>query len=135
MALGVSRPCKTSSTAIFRSESYMSMNLPVLSTVSIVALVALNLLAWLQILKLRRSWRNPVAADNSYLGLAMSAFSRADHPDLLQHHDEVNPLTEAEIYVIYGRRDDARKVLDTALRAGRISSEDIASFWAEQGSL
>jgi len=112
----------------------MNITLPVLSTVSIVVLVALNLLAWLQILKLRRSWRNPVAADNSYLGLAMSAFSRGDHPDLLQHHDEVNPLTEAEIYVIYGRRDDARKVLESALRAGRISTEDVTAFWAEQNA-
>lgn len=112
----------------------MQMNIPILSTVSIVLLVMLNLLAWLQILKLRRSWRNPVAADNSYLGLAMSAFSNGDHPDLLREHDEVNPLTEAEIYVIYGRRDDARKVLESALRAGRISGEDVKAFWAEQNA-
>jgi hypothetical protein len=112
----------------------MQMNIPIVSTVSIVLLVMLNLLAWLQILKLRRSWRNPVAADNSYLGLAMSAFSNGDHPDLLRDHDEVNPLTEAEIYVIYGRRDDARKVLESALRAGRISGADVTAFWAEQNA-
>lgn len=134
MALGVFRPYRTSLTAIFRHEYCMQMNIPILSTVSIVLLVMLNLLAWLQILKLRRSWRNPVAADNSYLGLAMSAFSNGDHPDLLREHDEVNPLTEAEIYVIYGRRDDARKVLESALRAGRISGEDVKAFWAEQNA-
>lgn len=128
-------PSNTPSMAISRFAPRMNMNLSLLSTVSIVVLVALNFLAWLEILKLRRSWRNPVAADNSYLGLAISAFSRADHPDLQQHEGDVDPLTEAEIYVIYGRRDDARKVLDSALRAGRISAREVALFWEAQAAL
>lgn len=107
-------------------------NLQALPTISIVILVLLNLLAWFQVLKLRKSWRNPVATDNSYLGLSMSAFSRADHVELLQLHEDVDPLTEAEIYVIYGRRDDATKVLQSAVRNGRISLGDVTAFWAKQ---
>jgi len=112
----------------------MTMNLTTLSTLSIVILVCLNLAAWLQILKLRRSWRNPVAPDNSYLGLQVSDYAKAETPTVLKEHDDIDPLTEAEIYVIYGRRDDAQKVLESGLRRGRISAEEVAVFWAEQDS-
>lgn len=110
----------------------MTMNFTALSTLSIVVLVGLNLAAWLQILKLRRSWRNPVAADNAYLGLQLSDFAKAEPPAVLIDHDEIDPLTEAEIFVIYGRRADAQRVLESGLRRGRISAEEVSKFWAGQ---
>lgn len=110
----------------------MTMNFTTLSALSIVVLVGLNLAAWLQILKLRRSWRNPVAADNSYLGLQVADFSKGEPPSTLKDHDEIDPLTEAEIYVIYGRRGDAQKVLESGLRRGRVSAEEVSKFWAGQ---
>lgn len=110
----------------------MTMNFTALSAISIVILVGLNLAAWLQILKLRRSWRNPVAADNVYLGLQLSDFSKDESSSVLKEHDEIDPLTEAEIYVIYGRRGDAHKVLESGLQRGRISTEEVSMFWAEQ---
>lgn len=110
----------------------MTMNFTALSTLSIVILVGLNLAAWLQILKLRRSWRNPVAADNAYLGLQVADFSKAEPSPMLIDHDEIDPLTEAEIFVIYGRRADAQKVLESGLRRGRVSAEEVTMFWAGQ---
>lgn len=73
-----------------------------------------------------------MAADNAYLGLQLSDFSKGEPPSALKDHDEIDPLTEAEIYVIYGRRGDAQKVLEAGLRRGRISTDEITMFWAEQ---
>lgn len=112
----------------------MTMNLTALSALSIVILVALNLAAWLQILKLRRSWRNPVAADNAYLGLQVADFAKDEPPPMLKDLEEIDPLTEAEIFLIYGRRGDAQRVLESGLRRGRISAEEVAMFWAGQES-
>ncbi|HXE37549.1 MAG TPA: hypothetical protein VN639_03670 [Azonexus sp.] len=110
----------------------MTMNFTALSALSIVVLIGLNLAAWLQILKLRRSWRNPVAADNAYLGLQVADYSKDEPPSVLKEHDEIDPLTEAEIFVIYGRRADAQRVLESGLRRGRISAEEVTMFWAGQ---
>lgn len=51
-------------------------------------------------------------------------FSEADY--------EVDPLTEAEIYVLYGRQNDAQEVLAAAEAQGRLSPERIAQFWSDQ---
>lgn len=45
-----------------------------------------------------------------------------------------NPLVEAEVFLIYGRQEDAARVLKAALREGRIGDEDLHRFWARHGA-
>lgn len=104
-----------------------------LTTLQLVVFLGLNLLVGLYFF---RRWRAALKR-NTRRGLEqnfpMSIFSRTDHPALLKHHEDVNPLTEAEIYVIYGRRNEAQKVLDNGIRDGLISPEEVISFWSERG--
>ena len=46
--------------------------------------------------------------------------------------EEISPLVEAEIYVIYGRKADAEKVLADGIKKGRITTNEVARFWSEQ---
>lgn len=46
--------------------------------------------------------------------------------------EDVDPLTEAEVYALFGRLNDAVAVLAAALEEGRISDEQVASFWIER---
>lgn len=107
----------------------MNTSTNLIFTVSIAAFLSLDLMAGL--LARRRANRR---AGNAGNGLPISAFSNLDHPSLLAHEDDVNPLTEAEIYVIYGRPDDARGVLATALNERRITADDVARFWQQHGT-
>lgn len=66
---------------------------------------------------------------NGHYEIPLSIFSNANHPELLKYQEEVNPLTEAEIYVIYGRKQEAQEVLDSGLLEGLITPEDIDHFW------
>jgi hypothetical protein len=66
---------------------------------------------------------------NAHYDIPLSIFSNADHPELLKYQEDVNPLTEAEIYVIYGRKQEAQEVLDSGLLEGLITPEDIDHFW------
>lgn len=59
-----------------------------------------------------------------------SVFSKADASELLINESDIDPLLEAEVYAIYGRRKDAEKVLDSALKAGLISAGDVSLFWS-----
>lgn len=47
--------------------------------------------------------------------------------------DNANPLVEAEVFLIYGRNDDAARVLKAGLRDGRIGAEDLSRFWSRHG--
>lgn len=47
--------------------------------------------------------------------------------------ENANPLVEAEVFLIYGRNDDAAQVLKAGLRDGRIGAEDLSRFWARHG--
>lgn len=66
----------------------------------------------------------------SYAQFESSVFSKPDSSELLIHEEDIDPLLEAEVYAIYGRRQDAEKVLNAALRAGQISAGDITLFWS-----
>jgi hypothetical protein len=61
-----------------------------------------------------------------------SIFSQPDQSELLAMEEEICPLVEAEIYVIYGRKADAQKVLKAGVRSGRITADQVARFWDGQ---
>lgn len=105
------------------------------SVTLIVVLIGLNLAAWFHLLKNRRPPIKAGVANDSCFGMPMSAFSNVDHPELLKHHEEVSPLTEAEIYVIYGRKKDAQSALALGVQEGRITSDEAEQFWAKQESV
>lgn len=66
----------------------------------------------------------------SYPNFESSAFSKPDPSELLMRETEIDPLLEAEVFAIYGRRKDAEMVLDSALKAGVITAGDISLFWS-----
>ncbi|MGB4063078.1 MAG: hypothetical protein WBK19_04570 [Azonexus sp.] len=61
-----------------------------------------------------------------------SVFSRPDQSELLAMEEEICPLVEAEVYLIYGRKADAEKVLAQGVRIGRITTGEVAQFWSNQ---
>lgn len=63
-----------------------------------------------------------------------SVFSRPDQSELLAMEEEICPLVEAEVYLIYGRKADAEKVLAQGVRTGRITTREVAQFWSNQGN-
>ena len=104
------------------------------SMAQLAVFLGANLFAGLVLLKRKRAANRFQTAGRFEHYLPMSAFSNADHPALLAHHEDVNPLTEAEIYVIYGRKKEAQQVLDVAVQEGAISPEQVIRFWFEQGN-
>jgi hypothetical protein len=69
-----------------------------------------------------------------YPQFSSSVFSRPDQSELLAQEEEICPLVEAEVYVIYGRKADAEKALASGVKSGRITAEEAARFWSEQGN-
>lgn len=100
------------------------------TTLQFAVFLTINLCFGLLMLRRKRIQNQALAAERRAHELTMSAFSAGEHLDLLKDETEVNPLTEAEIYVIYGRKKDAQATLDRAMRDGRISTEAVVSFWA-----
>lgn len=111
----------------------MMNSLPLINTgpsfAQLALFLAVSFLAGAILLRSRLATSKDNGASTYANGLSMSAFSQVDHP-LLKHEEDVNPLTEAEIYVIYGRKNDAQRVLDLAMREGRISPEEVVCFWS-----
>ncbi|MBS1144024.1 MAG: hypothetical protein H6R14_1430 [Proteobacteria bacterium] len=66
--------------------------------------------------------------------LNISDFSRPDVSEIYVQEEEVCPLVEAEVYLMYGRKRDAEDVLKAGLKAGRITQDEISQFWANQRS-
>ena len=64
-----------------------------------------------------------------------SVFSLPDQSELLAHEEEISPLVEAEVYVIYGRTNDAKKALDSGVKSGVITAEEAAQFWSNQNNV
>lgn len=68
-----------------------------------------------------------------YPQIDSSVFSRPDQSELLAMEEEICPLVEAEVYLIYGRKADAEKALALGVRTGRITTGEVAQFWSNQG--
>lgn len=60
----------------------------------------------------------------------LSAFSVFDHPAASVGQEKFSPLREADVYMTYGKKQEAIQVLNTALRKGEVSEQEVESFWA-----
>jgi hypothetical protein len=58
-----------------------------------------------------------------------SVFTLRDQSALLAEEEEICPLVEAELFVIYGRKADAKKALDLGINSGRITAGQVEEFW------
>jgi hypothetical protein len=103
------------------------------SIAPIAARVGRSLAAGLLFLRKNKTTPTASVADDLWLSATMSAFTEIEstEPTEAEPEEDVNPLVEAEIYVIFGRKDDAEKVLKSALQAGRINADEVARFWHE----
>ena len=77
-------------------------------------------------------FRKSDSAPVQYPKYDSSVFSRPDQSELLAMEEEISPLVEAEIYVIYGRKADAEKVLAGGVKTGRITANEVEQFWMNQ---
>jgi hypothetical protein len=66
--------------------------------------------------------------------LPLSAFSTFDHPAGQEDKNQANPLSEAQVFMIYGKKEKAREVLNTALAKRRITQADVDAFWSQYPS-
>lgn len=78
--------------------------------------------------------RKKETQSNEFPRLEISDFSRPDVSELFVREEEICPLVEAEVYLMYGRKHDAEDVLKAGLKAGRITQDEISQFWANQRS-
>lgn len=118
--------------------SFQSKALMTTSSLSLFAMalsVALNLVALYFFLKVRRSRPQSSSAPGK------PGWSPADVPDAVWHTEAAtgdftptaNPVVEAEVFLAYGRHEDAAQVLQAALRDGRIGADELEGFWARHG--
>ncbi|MBS1157652.1 MAG: hypothetical protein H6R15_71 [Proteobacteria bacterium] len=70
----------------------------------------------------------------SHSEFPLSAFSVLNHPAVSGRREQLTPLREAEVYMTYGKKREAQRVLDTALENGEISAADVAEFWGKHNS-
>lgn len=101
----------------------MSQN--VLFVFAIAASVSLNLVAGFQFLKSKRSRSKPLAAAEPQCLPARHEASLFPEGAAVTVDEVLCPLIEAEVYFVYGRRNDAEAVLASALREGRITPDDV----------
>lgn len=79
-------------------------------------------------------FRKPDTTPAQFTKFPSSVFSRPDQSELLAHEEEICPLVEAEVYVIYGRVADAEEAIAAGVKSGRITSQQAAQFWKEQSN-
>jgi len=103
-----------------------------ISVVPVALFLGLNVIAGIHFFKRRQSASRCNVSDNLWMSMPLSAFSENDHPASFYDDVDVDPLTEAEIYVIYGRNKDAQAVLDSAVQGGRISTAQVDQFWSSR---
>lgn len=95
--------------------------------------VALGVSSVLSAMMLRTKRKKPAdSMEVAWLSVVDVEISDREEQVFAEADYEVDPLTEAEIYVLYGRHDDAREVLAAAEAAGRLDAERIAQFWSDQ---
>lgn len=63
--------------------------------------------------------------------LPMSAFSTLDHPAIEQSANDMTPLDEAEVFMIYGKKAKAVEILRAALAKKSITREEYDAFKAK----
>lgn len=64
----------------------------------------------------------------------LSAFSVLNHPAASVDKEKFTPVREAEVYLAYGKKQEAKLVLEQAVQKGQMTAEEVATFWAERDS-
>jgi hypothetical protein len=82
----------------------------------------------------RPFFKKPDQSQTRSQQITWSDFSKPDESELLAREEEISPLVEAEVYLIYGRKADAVKALQTGVKSRRITADEVAQFWANQGN-
>ena len=101
-----------------------------ISIAPITALVRRRIFAGLFSLKKRHTPQTASESNDLWLSTPMSGFDEGVPATFAEEeHQDVSPLTEAEIYVIFGRRNEAEEVLKSAMRGGRVMPEEVSCFW------
>lgn len=77
-------------------------------------------------------FRKMKSARPSQAQITSSVFSQPDESALFAYEEEICPLVEAEVFVIYGRMADADKALHSGIKSGRITADQARQFWADQ---
>jgi hypothetical protein len=102
-----------------------------LSIAPIASLFGRRLVAGLSLFRKKSPDKPAMESHNLWLNSALSNYHDAGPDDYgTAEEQEVCPQTEAEIYAIFGRLDEAAAVLDAAEKAGRLMAEDVINFWA-----
>ncbi|MBS1144983.1 MAG: hypothetical protein H6R14_2389 [Proteobacteria bacterium] len=65
--------------------------------------------------------------------LPLSAFSTFDHPAANNPADDMPPLEEAEVFMIYGKKAKAIELLRKAMADKRVSRDEYDAFKARHG--
>lgn len=110
------------------------MSLNVVSLAPITAYITSHLSSgWRSLRGQSRARPTPVSED-IWPTPPISYQASSTVPALVDYVEDVAPLTEAEVYVLFGRLQDAVAVLAAALEEERLSDEQVARFWIEQES-
>jgi len=92
----------------------------------------ISLTIWPPFFKKNTTFKEKTTEQEHYQPFTSSVFSLPDQSELLAHEEEICPLVEAEVYVIYGRTNDAIEALDAGVKSGRITADQAARFWSNQ---
>lgn len=75
-------------------------------------------------------FRKKPALQPQYQRFMSSIYSQLNDSSQDLAEEEICPLVEAEVFVIYGRTDDAAKALNAGIQSGRITAGQAAQFWS-----
>ena len=101
------------------------MTQSVLLVFAISVSLSLNLVAGVLLFRLKRNDSAQTAALEGQKSYPVPKSSLLLDSEALMVEETPSPLVEAEIYFVYGRRDDAEAVLASALRQGQISPDEV----------
>lgn len=107
---------------MINSTSYLAPMAGIIGSIHLAA--GLHFLRKLRISKMENS------THEKFVRLASSVFPEFNHDELSTHESEIDPLIEAEIYLVYGRARDAQDVLKKAVTDGRVTPEEATLFWS-----
>lgn len=110
------------------------MNLNSVSLAPITAYITTHLTAGWRSRRGKRAVETAPVSEDIWPTPPVSRLLASQASGLLDYAEEVDPLTEAEVYLLFGRLDDALAVLERALQEGRVSEQDVTRLLAERNA-
>ncbi|AXS79964.1 hypothetical protein [Dechloromonas sp. HYN0024] len=95
---------------------------------------ATSLIRHISLAKLLPFFRKGNIQDSLSPQLGSSVFSLPDYSAHFVAEDDICPLVEAEVFMLFGRKSDAEKALASGLKSGRITARAYLRFWSEQAA-